>query len=263
MEFSFVNVTLIAVFVILVAFSLFYFMRARRTCDGCGSAGLQETGRINLRPGGAQEEYKCKYCGAEEWKEILGGPSKAQLKKQIEVLRELSNQIGGDFSRGTFRTRVRNWTITLYSTEGEIDSTVTRTPYVRKDGFAFKVCPISTVVNPSENAVDKTIRDFGGQDVTEVGYPEFDRDFYIMTNDKSKARTMFASSRIRQLIQAQPRFYSFGVRSHKGVDELFLGVHEIIWDVEWLKAILDLFTETLNQLVVIGSASEEAPDVKL
>jgi hypothetical protein len=73
------------------------------------------------------------------------------------------------------------------------------------------------------------------------------------------------------LISAQPKIH-FEVRdNHRGwgpnyppdVDELRFHVRGVIKDVERLKLLFELFAHTLDELCRIGSAYENAPDVKL
>jgi hypothetical protein len=48
-----------------------------------------------------------------------------------------------------------------------------------------------------------------------------------------------------------------------GVDELYFQVVGVIKDVERLKLLYELFSETLDELCRMGSASQQAPPVKL
>ena len=280
------NESVIAFLVILVAFSVFYFNRARRTCHRCENSGLRKTGKSKLYEDGAQEEYKCTYCGAQEWKGTLFPlPEGAKWKNQIESWRRFSNQIGGEFFEegpdarflllvkllglGTRKAKVRlyvkKWTITLYASREEsvrtgltrvkaVEWTSMGTPYVSKDGFEFMIFPEGVWI---EGGVC-----FDPQDV-EVGYPELDRDFIIKANDESKVRALFANTKIPQLIQAHPSFERFGAGSYEGKYEVYFRRSGITTNIEGLEALLELCTETLNQLVAIGSASEEAPNVEL
>ena len=65
------------------------------------------------------------------------------------------------------------------------------------------------------------------QDI-EVGEPEFDEAFIIKGNDESRVVSLFSNSKIRQLIQAQPKIRLevkdsegwFGPKFPENVDEL-------------------------------------------
>jgi hypothetical protein len=102
------------------------------------------------------------------------------------------------------------------------------------------------------------------QDV-EVGRPEFDKAFLIQGNDEAKMRALFANPRIRELIQAQPQV-AFGiidndgwggVKFPDGVDELYFMLMGIVADVERLKSLVDLLTETLNHLCYADDADKD------
>lgn len=274
----------IAVFVILGAFSIFYFYRARRTCHGCENPGLRKTGRSKLYEDGEQEEYKCTYCGAQEWKATLFAPSETwKSTKQTEAWRNVSNQIGADFveelPNSTFlfkllrlgkketriRVRLNGWMITLsavkeyrgrpgsYGGGGTVEWTLLDAPYVSKDGFEFLIYPTG--------AWSEIGTLFGGQDV-KLGYPEVDRDFIVKCNDEAKVRALFGNPQIRQLIHAHPSFERFGAGSYEGKYEVYFRRIGIITDFEGLMAHVELFAVTLNQLVAIESASAEAPNVR-
>jgi len=108
------------------------------------------------------------------------------------------------------------------------------------------------------------------QDI-QVGDPQFDRDFIIKGNNPTKLRSLFANPRIRQLIQAQPEIYLtvkddegwFGQSFPEGVDELYFQVVGVLKDVPRLKALYELFAETLHYLCHLGSAYEDDPKLTL
>jgi hypothetical protein len=76
---------------------------------------------------------------------------------------------------------------------------------------------------------------------------------------------------MRALIAAQPDInFSvkddegwFGPHFPEGVDELQFTVVGVIKDVERLKLLFELFSETLDQLCRIGSAYDQPPDVRV
>jgi hypothetical protein len=102
-----------------------------------------------------------------------------------------------------------------------------------------------------------------------VGHEEFDRDFIIKGTDEVRLRALFDSARLRELIAAQPQIHLtvkddegyFGTDFPADTDELYFTVGGIIKDVARLKALFDLFAETLDQLCHIGSAYEDKPKV--
>lgn len=197
----------------------------------------------------------------------LFGPSKDEIWKQ------LSQELGGEFVDGGFWkkdrvvARVGEWTVTLDTytvSTGHTHVTYTRirTPYVNPDGFRFSIRRRSLF-----SGIGKLL---GMQDI-EVGDAEFDHEFILKGNDASKVRALFANARIRQLVQTQPSIGFevkddegwFGARFPEGVDELCFQVTGVIKDLERLRSLFDLFSETLQQLCRMGSAYEDEPRVTL
>ena len=195
------------------------------------------------------------------------GPSKD------EVWRQLSQEMGAEFVDGGFwkgskvQVHVKPWTITLdtYSeSSGESSVTYTRmrAPYINPEGFQFTIDRKGIF-----SALGKLL---GMQDI-EVGDPYFDEAFNITGNDESKVVSLFSDTRIRQMIQDQPKIRLdvkdsegwFGPTFPEDVDELHFQVVEVIKDIERLKALFDLFAAVLDQLCRIGSAYKQEPGVTL
>ena len=195
------------------------------------------------------------------------GPSKDELWRQ------LSQEIGAEFVEGGFwkgskvQAHVVPWTVTLDTcTESSGKSAVTytrmRAPYVNPEGFRFMIY--------RKNLFSDLGKFLGMQDI-EVGAPEFDEAFIIKGNDESKVHDLFANSKIRQMIQDQPKFRLevkdsegwFGPKFPENVDELHFQVVWVIKDVERLKAFFDLFATVLDQLCRIGSAYKQEPGITL
>jgi hypothetical protein len=196
------------------------------------------------------------------------GPSKE------EIWRQLCAQIGGNLVAGDFwhgskvEVQHKEWTVTLDTctvSTGKSSVTFTRmrAPYVNPDSFVFAIYrkgPFS--------AVGKWL---GMQDVC-VGHPEFDEAFIIKGNNDWKLRQLFSNERIRQLISAQPDIRFFVDNGHgrlsgnslpKGVDQLRFEVVGVIKEVDRLKLLYELFSETLDELCRMGSAYEDDPHVQL
>ncbi|MNC85574.1 hypothetical protein D3C83_11830 [compost metagenome] len=84
-------------------------------------------------------------------------------------------------------------------------------------------------------------------------------------------RSLLATPRLRELVAAQPQVHLtvkddegwFGADFPDGVDELYFAVAGVIKDLDRLKALYELFAETLDQLVAIGSARDRDPRVTL
>ena len=197
----------------------------------------------------------------------LFGPSKK------EIWRQLAAEIEGTFTDGGWRRSDRveatheQWIVTLdtyvVSTgRTTIVFTRMRAPFVNPNGFRFTVS--------RRNVFTGIATWLGAQDVT-VGYEPFDTDFVIKGTDERLLRELFAGERLRELLEKQPnvRFTVkddegwFATKFPEGVDELCFEVVGVIKDIELLKALYDLFAETLDQLCRIGSASHDAANVKI
>jgi hypothetical protein len=192
----------------------------------------------------------------------LFGPSRDEIWQQFAAA------IGGDFIEGGFWRSGRvdathgQWTVTLDAytvSHGKSSTTYTRmrAPYVNPDGFQFNIYRRGIFSN-----IGKWM---GMQDVT-VGYPQFDEDFIIKGNDEAKLRRLFANGRIRELITAQPDI-NFSVRDSEknfwggrnfppDASELYFQVPGVIKDIDRLRLLYDLFSETLDELCRMGSAYE-------
>ena len=55
----------------------------------------------------------------------------------------------------------------------------------------------------------------------------------------------------------------FGTTFPEGVDELYFRVNGVVKDIDRLKAMYELFAETLEQLCRIGAADDRPPQVKI
>jgi hypothetical protein len=159
------------------------------------------------------------------------------------------------------------WTITLdtyaVSTgKSTIVYTRMRAPFVNPEGFRFTVY--------RKGIFSDIGKWFGMQDI-EIGDQAFDEDFILKSDQESKLRELLGSSKIRELIGCQPQIYFsvkedegyFSTTFPEGVDELYFQVVGILKDVERLKLLYELFSEMLDQLCRIGSASKDAPGVRL
>ncbi len=195
------------------------------------------------------------------------GPSKE------EVWRQLSQEIGAEVVEGGFwrgnkvEAHVGPWIITLDTytvSTGKSSVTYTRmrAPYINPEGFRFTIY---------RKGFFSDLGKFLGMQDIEVGDPEFDEAFIIKGNDEAKVRDLFANAKVRQMIQAQPKFRLevkdsegwFGPKFPESVDELHFQVVGVIKEVERLKSLFDLFATVLDQLCRIGSAYKQEPGITL
>ena len=196
------------------------------------------------------------------------GPSRKEIWQQFCAQTGSSYVPGGFAKSDKIEATHGPWTVTLDTFVVSNGKTVViftrmRAPYVNPDGFHFTVY--------RKGIFTEMGKWFGMQDIT-VGYDEFDRDFVIKGNDEQKLRRLLSSQKIRDLISAQPDIH-FSVKDDEGklwgkdfpegVDELYFQVLGVIKDIERLKLLYELFSETLDELCRMGSAYEQAPPVKL
>jgi hypothetical protein len=197
------------------------------------------------------------------------GPSRAEIWQQF------ATAVGGNYTEGGFwngRDKVDaahgQWMVTLDTyvvSTGKSCITYTRmrAPYVNPDGFQFTIY--------RKGIFSDLGKWMGMQDVS-VGDPQFDEDFIIKGNDEAKIRRLFSDAKLRELISAQPDI-QFCVMDDEGswsghnfppnVDELHFQVMGGITDMDRLKGLYDLFSETLDQLCRMGSAYKDDPGVRL
>jgi hypothetical protein len=195
------------------------------------------------------------------------GPSREK------IWRQLSGEIAGRYVEGGFWKGDKveavhdEWTVTLDSyavSAGKVVVVYTRmrAPYVNPGGFRFSIYRKSIF-----SGLGKML---GMQDI-EIGDEAFDRDFVVKAGDESRVRELLSAPRIRELIAAQPDInFSvkddegwFGAKFPEGVDELHFVVGGVIKDIERLKLLYELFSETLDQLCRMGAAYKQTPDVAL
>ena len=196
------------------------------------------------------------------------GPSRKEIWRQFCAQTGSTYVPGGFAKTDKIEATHGPWTVTLdtfvvSSGKSAVIFTRMRAPYVNPDGFRFTVY--------RKGIFTEIGKWLGMQDLT-IGHDEFDRDFVIKGNDEQKLRRLFSSQKIRDLISAQPDIHFsveddegklWGKDFPEGVDELYFQVLGVIKDIERLKLLYELFSETLDELCRMGSAYEQAPPVKL
>jgi hypothetical protein len=189
-----------------------------------------------------------------------------------EIWQKLSVELGGRFTKGTWRQTERidvehgPWTVTLdtyvvMANKVPVPFTRLRAPFLNKEHWRLKIY--------RSNLFAQLGKFFGMQDV-EVGSVQFDEDFVIKTNEERLARAFCSNAALREKLSAQKQI-TLSVEDHEGwftkfpadTDELRLVVSGHLKDIERLKQLFDLFAEALDQLCAIGSAYEKPPDYKL
>jgi hypothetical protein len=192
-----------------------------------------------------------------------------------EIWQQFATAAGGNFTEGGFwrgGDRVDaahgQWMVTLdryvVSTgKSTMAYTRMRAPYVNPDGFRFTIY---------RKGIFSDIGKWMGMQDVSVGDAQFDEDFIIKGNDEAKIRRLFADAKLRELISAQPDInlcvkddegYWSGRSFPPNVDELYFQVLGTIIDLDRLKELYDLFSETLDELCRMGSAYKDGPEVRL
>ncbi len=197
----------------------------------------------------------------------LFGPSKEQV--WTELAHEVEGRFleGGLFSADAVQVRAGDWIITLDTytvSTGQSSQTYTRlrAPYVNPERFHFRIYRSSMF-----SGLGKL---FGMQDI-EVGHEVFDRDFVIQGTSARRVRGLFENSKIRALIQQQPRIDLrvkddegwFQGKFPDGVDELCFVCGGVIKDLTQLRGLFELFAEVLNQLCHEGKAYDDDVDLHI
>ena len=188
-----------------------------------------------------------------------------------EIWRQLSDEIAARYVPGGFwkgdkvQATHDEWTVTLDTyavSTGKVIIVFTRmrAPYVNPGGFRFTIY--------RKGVFSDLGKKLGMQDI-EVGDEPFDRDFIIKGNDEARVRELLSDQKIRELIARQPEIFFtvkddegwFGPDFPDGVDELYFQVAGVVKDVERLKLLYELFSQTLDQLCRMGAAYKQTPDV--
>jgi hypothetical protein len=203
--------------------------------------------------------------------------------RQIDVWKQLSDELGGTFVKGGFfktnrvEARVGKWTVTLdtytVSTgKSTIVFTRMRAPFTNEDGFRFVIHRKSMfsgvgklfgmqdieVGGPKFESLEPLFGapSYVDPEIIESGDPEFDRDFIIKSNDVARARLLFKQLKIRELVSLQPsielKINAKGSNKRQvrndGDAELYFQVTGVIKDLERLKQLFELYSEVLKSL---------------
>lgn len=190
-----------------------------------------------------------------------------------EIWSKIAADIGGDYINGGFwgkdelRYQYLQWEILLdtYTVRSKNSSTTytrMRAPFINKDGFYFKIY--------REGIFSSIGKLFGMQDI-QICDPFFDEQYIIKSNSEDKVRRLFASEKLKQLINKQPQISLeirddegwFGQHFPDGTDELYFSCVGIIKDTYVLKALFDTFALTLELLVDMDSAYALPADMTL
>ncbi len=203
-----------------------------------------------------------------------------------EVWRELCPVIGAKFIKGGYWrgskvvAHIKPWVITLdtyrivwsssYTSSSDTYTRV-RAPFVNKSGFRFRLRRRKSHRSVVTTKSDVAVTELGKVESDDAVHIDFNREFLVKSNNESQVQAVLAHSRLCELIQSQSSI-DLKIKDHDGwfgpsfpkiVDELCFEEKGLIQSVERLESIFDLFTQILNHLCRIGSASEDDPNVIL
>jgi hypothetical protein len=174
-------------------------------------------------------------------KKIINGQS------EIDIWQQVSN----DFADGIphdyhviIHFNNRNIELNVVSspggnTEGGYEYTTLRSSITSTNDFEFLIQP--------EDFLNRLGKFFGGQDVV-LGYPEFDKNVLVKTNNPERLKTIFADEETRELFIALSG-YSYGIITSKDDDKKVLELHiQRLIAIEDLRHAFDAFTKALDLL---------------
>ena len=191
--------------------------------------------------------------------------------KKREIWQRLSQELGGAMHSSWRGDKVQiaheEWVITLdtyvvMANNAPIFFTRIRAPFVNRSEFRLSI--------RRRNVFSDLAVWLGAQDV-EIGQPDFDQAFVLKANNEPRLLELLRDQELLRRLDAQPTL-SLSVKDNEGwfgatftehVDELYFSVHGVITDTDRLKELFELFSYTLDRLVITGSAEPIAPDVAL
>ncbi|HTB51844.1 MAG TPA: hypothetical protein VK718_03640 [Ferruginibacter sp.] len=125
--------------------------------------------------------------------------------------------------------------------ESGYESTMLRASLPDLEGFKFAL--------HHENFIDKVGKLFGMQDVV-IGYPEFDKELIIKTNDAIKVKSIFKDKSARQVFQSLSEFtlHTNTKTNDNDTDFLELVIERGILDTAELRDIYAAFVTVLSAI---------------
>jgi len=162
-------------------------------------------------------------------------------------------QINADFARGV---DLHDYHVAINQGDKKISLDITSSPGGSEEGgydvttltaelpshtnFRFDIHP--------EDFLNRIGKMLGSQDVI-IGYPEFDKNVIVKTNDEQKFKKIFANSELREVFQSLSGF-SFKIDPHeeKHGDYLQLYIQRAITSSAHLHKILRVFSYVLENI---------------
>ncbi len=166
---------------------------------------------------------------------------------------EIWHQINSDFIAGN---NLHNYQVTIQHENRNIDLDIVSSPGGSAEG-GYDVTTLSSelpahanfyfAIHP-EDFLNKIGKLFGMEDVV-LGYPEFDNNVIVKTNNAHRLKRIFAAPEIREVFQSLSG-YSFRIHKHdkKEGDYLELMVQRSLTNAAELKRVFDAFCHVLDFL---------------
>lgn len=153
------------------------------------------------------------------------------------------------------------WTIVLdveFNAAVKAESTRLRAPFINPNRFCFKV---------RRRSVFSGMGSLVGMPACETGDNEFDRAFIVTGTSAEKVFALFASDRLRGLLEALPGVHlsvrestrAFETDPDEPTDELCALAPGVVKDPDRLGLLVGVIAETLDQLRRIGVTPGTAP----
>lgn len=195
---------------------------------------------------------------------------KPRKPKQAEVWQALAETVGGEYrvnKKGKPRdVRVDDRgrllvldTYTVSTGQSSVTYTRVRALVQARNDFRFRLS--------AENIFTRFFARLGMQDI-QIGWPALDRKYVVQSNDPSAIKQLMMGSAVGGLLSsAKPIGLSLKKATRKerktlGADlgQLYAEVTGVEKDIERLKWLLAVVSETLDYLVRIGAASPDRVD---
>ena len=170
----------------------------------------------------------------------------------------VSQYLDGQFVGDAFLVSFKDWTITV---KGDNNSANTRisVPYSTNEEFEFEI---------SRSRLFSLVSKFSDIEDIDIGDAEFDRRFFIESNNPARIRELFDDPNLRYLFHSQPSIHlkaDLETDFWKGrlrPDVVILSYKGFIKDPDGLISLIRLFEATLDRLNRIGLASDAAPQTE-
>lgn len=176
------------------------------------------------------------------------GPSYKEIWGQAAEALGAEYNKGGFFSSAVVSHQHKNRTITLDKYTVSTGKTYVEYTRVRCDLYGKRDFKSKIYRKGFFSGLGKAL---GLQDI-EIGFPQFDEDFIIKSNDEDLVRNVLGVQEIRSLMSSL-KYINIKTRSkHDGSGNMEYLVPRVIKDVEAVKNIFHLFTALLDRYDELG-----------